>query len=114
MKILLSTFAVAAFVSSSGWGLAQDRGSIPPGTSQDGAAPSEGALKGGAIQPGETGGVPDKPAAKRCEDLEGTLREQCLRDVRPSGGATRPRAPATQPGPVEREPRSEPPPQNPR
>lgn len=75
-----------------------DRGSTPPGLSQDGARPAEGAIKGGAIAPGESGGMPkkgpvapraDTPGAggtasgvQRCYQLEGTLREQCLADRR--------------------------------
>lgn len=73
-----------------------ERGSTPPGLSQDGARPAEGAIKGGAIAPGESGGMPRKgPAApradtpgaggtasalQRCYQLEGTLREQCVAD----------------------------------
>lgn len=57
--------------------------------------PSDGAIKGGSIP------TPAKPAARRCDDLSGTLREQCLEQERkPATGATR------APG--------EPPPQNPR
>ena len=57
--------------------------------------PSDGAIKGGAIP------APAKPGVKRCEDLSGTLREQCLAHERKSSaGATR------APG--------EPPPQKPR
>lgn len=94
-----------------------DRASTPPGTSRDGAAPSDGAIKGGAIAPGETGGMPDKSATpsseramNRCNDLEGTLREQCLRQQRgaSTGGASAP-GPGAPPSP-----REAPPPQNPR
>ena len=60
------------------------RGSIPPGSSRDGSAPSDGALKGGTLLPGETGGMPDARAERekleqRCKELAGTLREDCLR-----------------------------------
>jgi hypothetical protein len=70
-----------------------NRGSTPPGLSQDGARPAEGAIKGGSIAPGESGGMPqkspDRPAASggtssktaRCYQLEGTLREQCLQKL---------------------------------
>ena len=93
------------------------RGSTPPGVSQDGSSASEGAIKGGSIAPGESAGVPDKrtildkPSAQsRCKDLQGTLREQCLKDATgASTGGTRP-----VPGAVERDPRAAPPPQNPR
>ena len=56
-----------------------ERGSIPPGTSQDGSRPADGALKGGSILPGETSGM---PAKKKCEELAGTLREDCLKQER--------------------------------
>jgi hypothetical protein len=74
---------------------------------KDGAKPSDGAIKGGAVLPGETSGTPDGRAtpsprgADRCNELSGTLREQCLEQERKaSAGATR------SPG--------EPPPQDPR
>ena len=59
-----------------------ERGSIPPGTSQDGSRPADGAIKGGSILPGETSGVPGK---KKCEELTGTLREDCLKQEREAG-----------------------------
>jgi hypothetical protein len=60
------------------------RGSIPPGTSKDGAKPSDGAITGGSILPGESAGMPESktPSARaleRCKELTGTLREECLR-----------------------------------
>ena len=92
---------------------AAERGAIPPGLSQDGSRPAEGALKGGTIQPGEASGLPERRATRRCEDLQGVLRDQCLRDLESaSGGASA--SPGTLPGVVIREPRSTPPPQNPR
>jgi hypothetical protein len=70
-----------------------ERGSTPPGQSRDGSAPSDGALKAGPLLPGETGGVPDGAKAQaRCEELTGSLREECLKQAReaaPGGsGAT--------------------------
>ncbi len=82
------------------------RGSTPPGTSQDGARPAEGALRGGTLAPGESGGTPDSAPAKsapgsaaaggsskrlaRCYELEGSLREQCLADeASKTGSGTR-------------------------
>ena len=65
------------------FGQSGERGSVPPGQSRDGAAPSDGALKGGSILPGETAGMPDaakmEKLEKRCEELTGTLRDDCLR-----------------------------------
>ena len=80
----------------SGAAVAQERGSIPPGQSRDGAAPADGAIKGGAILPGETAGMPDKERVeneKRCDELRGTLREDCLKQ-QPSDTRTRLPAPA--------------------
>lgn len=91
-----------------------ERGSTPPGMSQDGSRPSEGAIRGGSIQPGEQSGMPQNRALRRCDDLQGVLREQCLRELESaSGGASRAPQPAV-PEVVDREPRSAPPPQNPR
>jgi hypothetical protein len=96
------------------------RGSTPPGSSRDGAAPGEGAITGGSIAPGERSGVPDgasntkDEAVKRCAQLEGILREQCLRDAdRAGSGRTVPPTKAPTGG-SEIEPRLSPPPQNPR
>ena len=91
-RFLFAVTALAFACASSG----QDsqRGSIPPGQSQDGAAPSGGALKGGAIVPGETAGLPDNRSEQakieqRCRELSGTLREDCLREARdPAAGAS--------------------------
>jgi hypothetical protein len=85
LLIALTLLALA----SAAWGQESQRGSIPPGQSRDGAAPSEGALKGGAILPGETGGMRDSPPdqakiEQRCKELSGTLREDCLRQGRES------------------------------
>jgi hypothetical protein len=81
------------------------------GPSTDGSRPSDGAIKGGAIVPGETGGMPNERAASRCSDLTGTLREQCLAREREAGaGATRlPEVDVAKPPPA----REAPPPQNP-
>ena len=76
----------------------------------DGSKPSDGAIQGGSVLPGEKSGVPDdgrptraptQDGVERCNELTGTLREQCLEQERkPAAGATR------APG--------EPPPQEPR
>lgn len=69
-----------------------ERGSTPPGESRDGTAPAEGAIKGGAILPGETSGIPDKRERdSRCEELSGSLREDCLKREREAAqGSTKP------------------------
>ena len=72
---------LALALSGAAFGQSGERGSIPPGQSKDGAAPSDGAIKGGAILPGETSGMPEK----RCEELSGSLREDCLKQKREAG-----------------------------
>ena len=116
IRVLLA----AAILAFAGAAAAQSgdgaRGSIPPGESQDGSRPSEGAVTGGAILPGESGGmpapgvgsgVPSDRAASRCHELSGTLREQCLREIDAAAGGTRGL-------PAGRDPRTAPPPHNPR
>ena len=95
------------------------RGSPPPGT-VDGAKPSDGAIQGGSILPGETGGRPDPGRgpttpgagrASRCDELTGSLRDQCLLDEqRASSGAGRAAPSDAAPG----APPADPPPQRPR
>jgi len=91
---LLRLMALAVSVAFAPMTLAQDgaRGSVPPGESRDGAKPSDGALKGGTILPGETSGIPDRAKMeKRCDELSGTLREDCLKQEREAAsGATLP------------------------
>ena len=99
-------------------GQSGQRGSTPPGQSQDGSKPSDGAIQGGTILPGETSGTPDAKAqsrpterAARCLELQGTLREECLaQETRAgTGGTASPDLRDTQPSaPVTA------PPQNPR
>ncbi|HYG53999.1 MAG TPA: hypothetical protein VD965_01755 [Burkholderiales bacterium] len=112
IALALATFATPVLSQSEG----QSRGSIPLGQSQDGSKPSDGAITGGSILPGEKSGMPDKPIAaseereKRCMQLSGVLREECLLNERSAtGGGTV--APDTQSGTP---PRTTPPPQNPR
>lgn len=120
LALVTVTFAFAAFA---GLSPAQntERGSTPPGISQDGSSPSDGAIKGGSIQPGESSGMPSplppsaEERARRCYELSGTLREQCLKDAdAATGGATRAPGSLPRPDPSVRDPRTAPPPQNPR
>jgi hypothetical protein len=90
--VTLSLICAVAFAQTAGDGA---RGSTPPGMSQDGARPAEGAIKGGsaatggtAIAPGETGGLPNRTpkekaeGRKRCDELTGSLRDECLEEER--------------------------------
>jgi hypothetical protein len=97
--VTLSLICAVAFAQTSGEGT---RGSAPPGTSQDGSRPAEGAIKGGSsIAPGENAGMPSRTpsesaeATKRCQELGGSLREQCLEKERSgaTGGTAAPRDP---------------------
>jgi hypothetical protein len=102
------------------WAQAPDTGrsNTPPGMSR-----GDGALTGGSIAPGERGGAPaDSPgrltreqALKRCQDLDGVLREQCVRDAESAGSGATTNPPGKAPiGGSDIEPRMSPPPQNPR
>ena len=87
--------------------------------SPDGSRPGDGAIKGGSIVPGESGGLPQTapstdPAErdKRCSELSGTLRDDCLLKERSANtGANR----APDSGGAKTAPSPDaPPPQNPR
>jgi len=97
------------------------RGTVPPGSAADGSRPADGAIKGGAILPGEMGGMPGAgrgtttpssgPSGTRCDELTGSLREQCLEKEQAASGASRAPAPTEERGGG---PRIDPPPQVPR
>jgi hypothetical protein len=104
-----------AVILAAGPLVAQERGNLPPGTSSDGSRPADGAIKGGTILPGERGGVPDNAPTPerrvaRCNELSGTLRDDCLRrerDASSGGSAPDIYGPKSTPPTV-------PPPQNPK
>lgn len=81
------------------------RGNTPPGMSQDGSRPMDGAVKGGSIAPGESAGVPDRDSRiKRCNELSGKLREDCLAKERNAGGGSSvPPRPRNKERPIERQ-----------
>ena len=92
----LSFVCAVSFAQNAGDGA---RGSTPPGTSQDGSRPADGAIKGGStIAPGETAGLPNRTPVdsaehqKRCAEMSGSLREECLKkESGATGGTTPPR-----------------------
>lgn len=111
---MVTRLSFIMLATAAGLALAQDpaperRGSTPPGMSQDGSRPSDGAIQGGAITPGGAASAPD---VSRCKELKGALREQCLRDLGAMTGNARPPG-TTPPAPVGRDPLTDPPPQNP-
>jgi hypothetical protein len=108
----LRTAAAALFIAFAGAALAQAPDTAGKGA-RDGSRPADGAITGGSILPGETGGTPSSERAKqRCNELRGTLREQCLlQEQGASTGGTRAAEPDVVKPPS---PREAPPPQNPR
>ena len=115
MKVRSLSFALvvaAMALAAPGWAQTSGAPSPDKGTAADGSRPADGAIKGGAILPGESGGMPNAQAKSRCADLTGTLKEQCLARERSAGaGGTRlPEAGVAKPPPT----REAPPPQNPR
>src|SRR5919204_6849522 len=83
--LIILSFCSAALAQTTGDGA---RGSTPPGISQDGSHPADGAIKGGSILPGEQGGLPGKKdptgttssseRLQRCDQMSGVLRDDCL------------------------------------
>jgi hypothetical protein len=109
------SFVALVLAGAAAISLAQtsERGSIPPGESRDESRPTEGAIEGGSIEQDiDSSRLPAEEIA-RCQQLTGVLREQCLRDLGGGAGASRPPRPASPP-PVQRDPITEPLPQNPR
>jgi hypothetical protein len=85
--LLLAVLAIAGGLSAPATWAAdgeERRGSAPPGTSQDGSRPNEGAIKGGSIEPkrGDDSRLERHQEIERCRDLQGTLRQQCVADAR--------------------------------
>src|SRR5687767_9698704 len=75
-RVMKTTHILFAAVFAWSGAFAQERGNTPPGQSQDGSRPQDGAIVGGQILPGEKSGMPDaKPTLeereKRCMELSG-------------------------------------------
>lgn len=99
MKTALAALLIAFASTVGAQGKDDARGSTPLGSATDGSRPADGAITGGSIQPGESSGIPrDRPGVpstdsgvpaaeriKRCQELTGSLREDCLRKERSSG-----------------------------
>jgi hypothetical protein len=120
IRLTAATALLALAAAASAQAPDTGRGNTPPGMSRDGSAPGDGAINGGSIAPGERG-VPGSrdgghnEALKRCTDLEGVLREQCMRNAESAGGGSTGAAAGKAPaGGSDIEPRLAPPPQNPR
>jgi hypothetical protein len=122
MHIKLAAIALA-LITATNMLLAQTTGTESPGV-REGAkpAPADGAITGGSISRGGSGGEGATPgigaerstsseeAMKRCNELSGSLREQCLLQERGAGmGGTK-----DKPDERKADPREAPPPQNPR
>ncbi|SRR5258708_3600097 len=116
--IALAIFGFAIGTAGTAFGQSGEgtRGNTPPGQSQDGSRPGDGAIVGGSIRSGERAGTPESmPSTRgvdRCNELSGTLREQCLEQERrsASGGTGVPDASSREARPVT----DTTPPQNPR
>ena len=114
LALTLAAFAGLAFPQTGEEG----RGSAAPGDVKDGSRPGDGAITGGSILPGEKGGTPDSATrspeerTKRCNELSGALRDECLLKERDSSvGGTKP---SDAGGAKDTPPADAPPPQNPR
>jgi hypothetical protein len=82
--VLMLAAATAAAQSDTG---KARRGSVPAGISQDGNGASEGAIKGGSIEPTPGAGEAlQRKDLERCKQLTGTLRAECLRDAGAQAG----------------------------
>ena len=89
MVVGITLAAVLGISAVAGAEDGERRGSAPPGTSQDGSRPDQGAIKGGSIE-GTKGADRVRERSRndqRCRDLEGTLREQCVTDARKAKGS---------------------------
>ena len=123
MKVLTAAIALS-LITSANFILAQSSGTeSPEARDVTKPAPADGAITGGSIRrgggEGTEGATPgigaesttsSEEAIKRCNELSGSLREQCLLQEKGAGtGGTR-----DKPEDRKADPRSAPPPQNPR
>ena len=109
MKVLHAAIALALIMSAN-FILAQTTGTESPEVRDTTKpAPADGAITGGSIRRGAESTTSEE-AIKRCNELSGSLREQCLLQEKGAGtGGTR-----EKPEDRKADPRAAPPPQNPR
>lgn len=117
MIAVIALLSLAGLASAQAPGNEDTRGSVPPGSAADGSRPGDGAIKGGSIVPGESGGMPNAaPSAerdRRCNELSGSLRDDCL--LKEQSASTTGATKAPDSGGAKTAPsRDAPPPQNPR
>ena len=99
LRIVLIAFLLSGAALAQTPGVGETRPTVPG--ARDGSGPADGAIRGGSVKERE---ADSDRAISRCNELSGTLREDCLRQERnAAAGGTRPSEPATAP-----------PPQNPR
>ena len=108
LRIVLIAFLLSGAALAQTPGVGETRPTVPG--ARDGSGPADSAIRGGSVKEREPAAEAAKPQAdsdraiSRCNELSGTLREDCLRQERnAAAGGTRPSEPATAP-----------PPQNPR
>jgi hypothetical protein len=115
MTAVIVLLGFAGVASAQAQGGEESRGSVAPGTAMDGTRPGDGAINGGSIVPGESGGMPKTAPAerdKRCNELSGTLRDDCL--LKEQSSNTGPTKSPDSGGAKTAPSRDAPPPQNPR
>jgi len=77
--LALSIIALSATLAAGQDG--EPRGSIPLGMARDGSGPAEGALVGGSLEPDIRLSPAPQRDLRRCHQLAGQLREDCLRTL---------------------------------
>src|SRR5690349_19272281 len=77
--LALSIIALSATLAA-GQGT-EPRGSIPLGMARDGSRPAEGAIIGGSLEPDIRLSPAPQRDIRRCHQLAGQLREDCLRTL---------------------------------
>jgi hypothetical protein len=79
LALVLACFAEPSLAQT------KERAAPPLGTARDGSGPAEGAIKGGSLEPDIRMSPAPRRDVKRCKELGGKLREDCLRDLGATG-----------------------------